>query len=173
MIGFNLFRTPPFILEKINLLCRLLWQGKKEYEHVAANIGDKEFKRTILTLAQENNQYACELSSTVQSLGGVPPKENNYEPEPESEINNFKDQSVIMAFCKMNEKKMVSAYREILNEPSLYEGLRKMIQYQLNGILCAFMQLKLLSSLKIHYTNFAPINLAHANNQQGFSVSTI
>ena len=163
MIGFNLFKAPPFILEKINLLCRLLWQGKREYEHVAANIPDKEFRRTILTLAQENNQYACELSSQIQALGGVPLDENKYESEPEAEINNFRDQNVIMAFCKINEKKMVSAYREILNESTLYEGLRKMIQYQLNGTLYAFMQLKLLNSLKVHYTNFEQFNFAHSN----------
>jgi hypothetical protein len=163
MIGFNLFIASPFILEKIYLLCRLLWKGKKEYEHVAANIPDRELRRTIYTLAQENNQYACELCSQIRSLGGVPPDENNYESEPESEMNNFRDQSVIMAFCKINEKKMVSAYREILNESTLYEGLRKMIQYQLNGTLCAFMQLKLLSSLKVHYTNFEQFNVARAN----------
>jgi len=44
----------------------------------------------------------------------------------------------------MKEKKMTGAYREILNDPNLYEGLRSMMRYQLNGILCAFAQLKLL-----------------------------
>jgi len=159
MIGFNLFKASPFIIEKINCLCRLLWQGKRAYEQAAANIPDKELRRTVLTLAQENNQYACELSSQIQSLGGTPANENSYKSEPEAGMNNFGDQSVIMTFCKMSEKKIVNAYREILNEPSLYEGLRKMIQYQLNGILCTFMQLKLLSSLKIQYTNFEPVNL--------------
>jgi len=48
----------------------------------------------------------------------------------------------------MNEKKMVFAYRDILNESLLYEGLRKMIRYQLNGVLVTFMQLRLLNSLK-------------------------
>ena len=163
MTTFNTYQAPPSLLEKMNNICSLLWQGKKEYEQVATIIGDKNLRSTMLSLAQESNQYACELSSQIQSLGGTPANENGCKSEPEAEMNNFGDQSVIMAFCKMSEKKMVNAYREILNEPSLYEGLRKMIQYQLNGILCTFMQLKLLSSLKTHYTNYEPVNLAHAN----------
>jgi hypothetical protein len=48
----------------------------------------------------------------------------------------------------LNERKMVSAYRDILNESFLYDGLRKLIRYQLNGILCSFTQLRLLYSVK-------------------------
>jgi hypothetical protein len=78
MMEFNIFTASPFILEKINHLCSLLWREKRAYEQVAANIPDKELRRTILTLAQGNNQYACELSSQIQTLGGIPLKENNY-----------------------------------------------------------------------------------------------
>ncbi len=140
----NLFEASPLILEKIKSLCGLLWQGKKEYEQVAANIHDKELRHAILMLAQENNQYARELSSQIETLGGVPPKENIYEASAEAKI--FHDENEILAFCKLNETKMLEVYRDILNESFLYEGLRKMIRYQLNGILCAFTQLKLLNS---------------------------
>lgn len=150
MIGFNLFKASPLILEKINFLYVLLQQGKKEYEQVAINISDKELRRTVLALAQENNQYSCELSSQIESLGGVVLKENTDEFEYKSIINIFNNDNEIVAFCKMNEKKMVAAYREVLNEPFLYEGLREIVRYQLNGILCEFMQLKLLNSLKCH-----------------------
>jgi hypothetical protein len=150
MIGFGINRTPPFLLEKIENLCNLLWQGKREYEQVASVIPDKDLRRTILTLAQESNQYACELFSQIQSLGGISHEEKTDEPECELDVKVLTDENEIFSFCKMNEKKMVSAYREILNESFIYEGLRKMIRYQLNGILCAFMQLKLLSSLRIN-----------------------
>jgi len=140
----NVFKASPLILEKIKSLCGLLWQGKKEFEQIAANIRDKELRRAILMLAQENNQYARELSSQIETLGGVPPKENIYEPSTEAKI--FHDESEILTFCKLNETKMLAVYREILNESFLYEGLRKMIRYQLNGTLCAFTQLKLLNS---------------------------
>jgi len=142
----NIFKVSPLILEKINGLCRLLWEGKREFELVAANIPDKELRQAILTLAQENNQYAIELSSQIETLGGIPPKEIVHEIGQETDGNTFRDESEVLVFCKMSETKMLDAYREILNESFLYEGLRKMIRYQLNGILCAFTQLKLLSS---------------------------
>ena len=150
MIGFNLYQAPPFLLEKMNNLCSLLRQGKKEYEQVATTMANKDLRTTMLTLAQESNQYACELVSQIHSLGGVPELEKINEPELEDEIKNFNDENEILTFCRVNERKMVGAYQEILNESFLYEGLRKMIRYQLNEMLCAFMQVKQLNSLKFH-----------------------
>ncbi len=150
MIGFNLYKAPPYLLEKINTICSLLRQGKKEYEQVATTVTDKDLRRTMLSLAQESNQYACELSSQIHTLGGTPEIEKINEAELKDEIKNLNDEEAIMSFCQKNEKKMISAYREILNESFLYEGLRKMIRYQLNEMLCAFMQVKQIGSLKFH-----------------------
>jgi hypothetical protein len=150
MIGFNHYEAPPFLLAKINNICSLLWQGKKEYELVATTIADNDLRCTMLTLAQESNQYACELSSQIHTLGGVPEIEKNNEPELRDEIKNLNDENEILTFCKMNEKNIIGAYQEILDDSFLYEGLRKMILYQLNEMLCAFMQVKQLSSLKFH-----------------------
>ena len=162
MIGFNLFKASPFVLEKMNCLCRLLWQSKRKYEKAAENIPDKELRCTILTLAQGKNQYACELSSQIHTLGGIPPHENIDDAEQKEELTILRDEKEVLAFCKVSESGVVNAYREILDEASLYEGLRKMIHYQLNGALCAFMQLKLLSSLKFHLPIFEHNYLADA-----------
>ncbi len=150
MIGINLYQAPPFLLEKMNKLCSLLWQEKKEFEQVATTITNKDLRITMLTLAQESTQYACELSSQIHTLGGVPEIESNNEPEIRDEVKNLNDENDILTFCKVNEKKMIGAYQEILNESFLYDGLRKMIRYQLNEMLCAFMQVKQLNSLKFH-----------------------
>ena len=150
MIGFNLYKAPPFLLEKINNICKLLWQGKKEYEQVATAAKDKDLQCTMLSLAQESNQYANELSSQVRTLGGVPEIEKINEPEVREEIKSLSDDKEILTFCNKNEKKMIGAYREILNESHLYDGLRKMIRYQLNEMLCIFMQVKQLGALKFH-----------------------
>ena len=150
MIGFNLYKAPPFLLEKMNTICSLLWQGKKEYEQVASNITDKDLRRTVLALAQESNQYACELLSQIHTLGGILEVKKINEPEVRDEIKNLNDENEIRTFCKMNENKMVEAYQEILNESFAHEGLKKMIRYQLNEMLCVFMQVKQLGSLKFH-----------------------
>ena len=151
MFGYNVHKAPPFLLEKMNNLCSMLWQGKKEYEQVATTMANKDLRITMLTLAQESNQYACELSSQIHTLGGIPEIEKIKEPEVKDEIRNFKDEKEILSFCRMNERKMVGAYQEILNESFLYEGLRKMIRYQLNEMLCAFMRVKQLYFLKFRY----------------------
>ena len=155
MQASTFFKATPFITEKINKLCRLLMQEKEEFEAVATTIKDRDLRCTVLTLAQNNNQYATELSSQMQSMcgeeneGGIPIHAFYYDHPDETLLKKFSDENEIMAFCNLNEKKMISAYRDILNESVLYEDLRKMIRYQLNGILYAFMQLRLLSSLKL------------------------
>ena len=157
MIGINLYEAPPFLLEKMNTLCTLLRQEKKEFEQFATTTTNKDLRITMLTLAQESNQYACELSSQIHTLGGAPEIEKINEPELKDEIKNLNDENEIMTFCQINEKKMISAYQEILNDSFLYEGLRKMIRYQLNEMMCIFMQVKQLRSLKLHKTNFVGI----------------
>ena len=52
MIGFNPYKGPPFLLDKLNHLCRLLRQGKKQYEQVAITFDNKDLRSTMLTLAQ-------------------------------------------------------------------------------------------------------------------------
>jgi hypothetical protein len=152
MIGFNLFKASPFVLEKINFLCSLLWQSKIAYEKAAEEMPDKELRRTILTLAQGRNQYANELYCQMQTLGGALPMGRSYDLDHLSEqFPILRDEKEVLAFCNANENKMVKAYRATLGDSSLYEGLRKMILYQLNGALCAVMQLRLLSSLKFHF----------------------
>jgi len=149
-----LFKTPPAIVEKINRLCRLLFQEQSAFEQAAAHITDSALRCTVLTLAQNTHQYACELSSQVQTMrgieapGGIPISPYAAQQNTLVDDTSFSNENEVLAFCKMNEKKMVFAYRDILNESLLYEGLRKMIRYQLNGVLVTFMQLRLLNSLK-------------------------
>lgn len=150
MIGFDLPKAPPFLLEKMNNLCNVLRQEKKDFEQVASIITNKDLRSIILTLALESNQYACELSSQIHTLGGLPALEEYTEPGSVNENKNLSDEEEVLTFCKMNESKMISAYEEILNEPSLYEGLTKMMRYQMNEMVCAFTHVKQLNALKFH-----------------------
>ena len=142
MSASYLYKAPPFLLEKMNNLCSVLRQGKKEFEQVATTLTNKNLRYTMLTLAQESNQYAHELSSQISTLGGIPEIEKNKELELLDEIRNLHDENEILTLCNKNEKKLIGAYRDILNESFIFEELRKMIRYQLNEMLCAFMQVK-------------------------------
>lgn len=148
--AFSLNRASLSLLEKINTLYGLLLQGKRKYEQIAMIISDRDLRRTILSLAQKTNQYACELSSHLQTLGGISPEEKTRDLELGTETKTLMDENEILKFCMANEKRMVKAYHEILSDSCLYEGLRSMFHYQLNGILCAFIQTKELDSLLVH-----------------------
>jgi hypothetical protein len=148
--SFTSIQASPHLLKKLNTLHTLLLGGKGKYEQIAAITSDRDLRRAILSLAQASNQYACELSCQLQTLSGaISPDEKPAEFE--AETRSFSNESEVLNFCMANEQRMVKAYHEILNEPCLYEGLRSMIHYQLNGILCAFVQVKQLNSLSRDY----------------------
>jgi len=157
MLRANIKKTPRYILEKLDYLHSLLQEVKKKYEDVATYIRDKQLQRTVITLAQESNQYACELSSMIKTLGGEMIQSGDYakivrQPEPTNNGNVLEYEKEILSICAACEKKMISAYREILNEPYLYDGVRNLIRSQFNGVLCAFLQVKLLNnSLQAHH----------------------
>jgi uncharacterized protein (TIGR02284 family) len=144
MITSSISKAPPYILEKLNYLIQLLIEGKNEYESYASKLDDKNLQRTVLTLAQESKQYAMELCCQVEMLGGniITQVSNNST----SSNGDCIHSEEILYSCAASEKKMIKAYRTVLNEPFLFGFLRQMMQYQLNGIMCAFLQLKLLTT---------------------------
>ena len=150
MTAFNHLKTLPLLFENINDLYGLLQQSKREYEQAAAVLTDEALSRTILTLAQANNQYACELSAQLQVLGGTAQQEKTQEREVKAAATFVRNESAALRFCKKKEKEMVRAYRKLLKKSYLNKEMRNMIQYQLAGMQSAFVQLQLLSSLQSH-----------------------
>jgi hypothetical protein len=150
MIFPTVNKIPAFILEKLDLLVRLLKERKREFESFAGKLNDKQLKRTVLSLAQEANQYAIELWSQVQVMGGKI-KSAIIEERPEMPVMMIDGEEDILKSCEISEQKMIIAYRNILNEPFLHDNLRRLIRCQLNGLTFAFMQLRLLNtSLSLH-----------------------
>ena len=145
MIFSTVNKIPAFVLEKLDILCKLLKERKTEYEAFACKVNNKELKRTVLTLAQETNQYAHELSSQINIMGGKSDCLYEIEPIQESMLM-MEDEDDILKSCEVSEKKMIVAYRVILNEPFLHDNLRKLIRCQLNGLTYAFMQIRLLNT---------------------------
>ncbi|MFT3936667.1 MAG: hypothetical protein QM726_23785 [Chitinophagaceae bacterium] len=145
MIFSTVNKIPAFVLEKLDILFNLLKERKNEYEVFAGKVENKALKRTVLTLAQETNQYANELSGQIQTMGG----KMKYYPETDNVctcVVMVNDEDDILKSCEVSEEKMIIAYRTILNEPFLHENLRSLIRNQLNGLTYAFMQLRLLNT---------------------------
>jgi hypothetical protein len=147
MIFSTVNRIPAFVLDKLDMLFKLLKERKMEYEAFAGKVSDKQLKRTVLSLAQETNQYAIEICSQIETMGGML---NSADPDCELQaspaVMMIPDETDILKSCEVSEKRMMVAYRTILNEPFLHDNLRKLIRCQLNGLTYAFMQLRLLNT---------------------------
>ena len=145
------YRAPSIVLAKLDQLFSILQEAKNKFEQIASTLKNKQVQQTVISLAQESRQYASELGSQIESLGGEPQK-SYYEHELRGKACQAGEWKILDAekdslkICEMSEKSMMQAYREVLNEPFLLEGIRKMIRYQLNGIMCAFVQLRLLNA---------------------------
>lgn len=146
MIFSTVYKIPSFVLDKLHVLSSLLKERKTEYEAFAGKLENKELKRTVLTLAQETNQYSIELSSQLETMGGRPGTVTETADGIDADKIMVSEEKDILKSCELSEQKMMTAYRNILNEPFLHENLRSLIRSQLNGLTFAFVQLKLLNT---------------------------
>lgn len=139
--------------EKIYTLLSLLRRTREEFELVSEEMDDDHVRHTLRGFALETNQYEQELKSQLKMLEikettAVP--FINYD---ELLINihsilNAGSLREILNTCMATESFFEKAYRGVLNEYFPYQSLRDILVYQLNGIKCSFMKLKLLNSFQ-------------------------
>ena len=147
MIAAVAHKTPGIILEKLTRLLNALQEVKNHYEHVAKRIHNQQLKLSILGLAQESKQYANELIAHIETLGGI------LHDKVKSDCNrldgNIESQSLAgsaedLIQLKIGEQQVMKTYRDVLNEPFLYDTIRQMVRYQQNGLLHCFSQIRML-----------------------------
>jgi hypothetical protein len=147
MIASVAHKTPGIILEKLTRLLGALQEVKNHYEQVAKRIQNKQLKLSILGLAQESKQYANELIAHIETLGG------GMQDRMKSDFNKMEDSDTTLEIpgntedligLKLEEQQVMKTYREVLNEPFLYDTIRQMVRYQQNGLLHCFSQIRML-----------------------------
>jgi hypothetical protein len=147
MIASVAHKTPGIILEKLTRLLNALQEVKNHYEQVAKRIQNKQLKLSILGLAQESKQYANELIAHIETLGGV------LQDRMKTDFNKLEDSGTTLEIpgnsedligLKLEEQQVMKTYREVLNEPFLYDTIRQMVRYQQNGLLHCFSQIRML-----------------------------
>ena len=152
MLAVHVHKAPAVVLEKLSNLFDSLHTMRSRFEDYAETVTDKVLQRTLRSVAQESCQYANELSGQIQSMGGDPDKYFNLSDciitkGQESAANSqFPIDKELLKHCTEQEIEMIKAYREVLNDPALYNDLRNMVRYQLNGIMYGFLQIKLLTN---------------------------
>ena len=137
-------QVPAFVLERLQLLLALLTERKREFELFARQLKSRSLRRTVLELAQECNQYAHELLGQLETITGQVDCLDETEHVEDHTLLSAEDD--ILHSCQLSEKKIIVAYRCLLNESILDENLRNLLRNQFQGFTCAFMQIKLLNS---------------------------
>lgn len=147
MIAAVVHKTPLIIIDKLNRLLNALEEVKNNYEQTAGRIPNKQLKQSLLGLAQESKQYANELIAHIETLGGrlhdhfksdfnrLQGVEDKIEPE---------NRNADLIQLNIGEQQVLKTYREVLNEPFLYDTIRQMVRYQQNGLLHCFSQIRML-----------------------------
>jgi uncharacterized protein (TIGR02284 family) len=144
-------RKNKYVARKLNDLLDILHELKVGLEQVAESVTDKQIRKTITSVALESSQYVTEITSKIHSLGGKPHpsslerKYNLMGLDAKSPVGKAEPEPEVLARCYSSENFIVKAYRDFLNEYTPYEDVRSLIRAQLNGILCAFVQLKLVN----------------------------
>jgi|SRR5450432_444145 len=156
MIASIVHKTPHVILEKLNRLLHALEQVKVNYEQTAKRMHNKQLKLSLLGLAQESKQYANELIAHIETLGG------KLQERFKSEFNRMEDATEMQVLSEptddllqlnLQEQKVLKTYRDVLNEPFLYDTIRQMIRYQQNGLLHCFSQIRMLYATIFKYNH--------------------
>ena len=147
MIASVAHKTPGIILDKLTRLLNALQEVKNNYEQVAKRIQNLQLKLSLLALAQESKQYANELIAHIETLGGKLQDriktDFNRVDEPDSNVE-VPGYMVDIVQLNLGEQLVLKTYREVLNEPFLYDTIRQMIRYQQNGLLHCFSQIRML-----------------------------
>lgn len=151
MLAVHVHKAPVVVLEKLSNLFDTLHTMRSKFERSANVVTDKMMQRTLRSVAQESCQYANELSSQIQSMGGDPDKYFNSSDcsitdKAEAPVADQQVDKDMIRQCTDQEIEMIKAYREVLNDSNLYTDLRNIVRYQLNGIMYGFLQIKLLNS---------------------------
>jgi hypothetical protein len=128
-------------------LTKALIEAKRKCEEIERRVRNEQLRKTLIGLEQLNSQYARELISTIQSLGGAPETVDAGSPLSASapEIGKINIRKETLNICSKVEYPIIKLYRKILRQPFLSSSLKKTIQYQMNGVMCSTLQLKLLS----------------------------
>jgi hypothetical protein len=141
------------IINKFRGLLYYLSSTRKTFEMVADEIEDCSLKTAFDGLSGESMQYANELSNQLKGLGI---KYDLQHTEASNEFTEaaYQDETTVgqgdevMLLCTKSEQHITKAYRDILNEYFPFPGLREVMTYQLNALICSFMKIRLLNTTR-------------------------
>ena len=139
------YHPPTGVLSSLKRLFRVLQAESNNFEQAVYVTKNKQLKDTLLQFLQESKQYVNELKCQIESLGGSTEfYDHTIDTREPEQLPAMADTDTVYDYCGKCEGRILTAYRDILNQSVILKDLRKMVRYQLNGLLCSFLQFKIL-----------------------------
>ena len=150
------------VVGKMRSLISSLQNANKAFKHIAGRCSDRKAQILVFGMATELFQSYRELSLHAQVLRGDTDfnetiftgyqyDNDGLENEPPQNIDK------VLEDCVYIEKGLIGEFRKLLNDHVIAGDLRKLLQEQLNGFLCAFAKIKMLNNLHVSSNNFMNI----------------
>jgi len=140
------YKAPAEVVESLKKVCEVLRDEAVDCEKAAFAVKNRGLKEGVLYFVQESQQYASELKSQIECLGGNAGNHLHFAGSTSSVSNLEKNEAELFDLISKSEERILSAYRRILNNSEILNGLRQLIRNQFNGMLCAFQQFKILNA---------------------------
>ncbi len=141
-----IYKAPVAVVESLRKLFSVLNGENINFQRAVNITHDRQLKNTLLQFVQCSKQYANELKCQIESLGGGGIEINDaILPDNKGNDNlTMGNSKEILEYCCNCEVRVLSAYREILNQSFILKDLRGIMRHQLNEMLCSFLQFKML-----------------------------
>ena len=144
------------IEDRFGAIISFLKQLSGKVEMIADEIDNVNLKNAMRSFAIESNQYANELRAEMKNIDITKSYVDFNDLIEEVIETNIKEENAekgkeILTFCESCEAFFNKVYSEFLTDflPTL--SLKNIINYQLMGIMSAFMRIKTLNTLRFNY----------------------
>lgn len=141
------------VADKLGALLSLLTKLPAELEMIADEIDNENLRNALCAVAIESSEYAMQLNLQLKTLHIEKPPNDSKDYWRELEQLAPPDSirakgREISSICEKCEVFFTSLYTDVLRDYSPYKILRDTMTYQLFGIKCAFMKIRMLNSLR-------------------------
>ena len=133
--------TDTDLIEKLNELIETSKDGEKGFEACAADASDGGLKAFFLEGAQRCAQAATELLQLVISIGGDPQTSGSLSGTVHrgwftlKSVLSPRENLALLDECERGEDYAKARYQAVVDDPSLPEPVREVVQRQYQGVL--------------------------------------
>lgn len=139
-----MFENNQLLNLKLREVLDLLDENQREFESFEQFIKDQDLKQVVLQFMRKNREYASQLLLNLLPDGQPCRTLKKYDSsEAALQLNRNISKEELLDKCKKEETAFEKTYREVLNTRCLQDGLKQMMQLQLNELKTLFLKIRI------------------------------